>query len=274
MLLLAAKMMPLEQSDQGPTMQVQSGSSKHSALGVERSPAFFALRPDGMQTVKVSDANTPGIEEFVSFSLNLERPQRHPSVELAFTTPTGVRHVVSLHQRRCTDVATEARAHGRGPDYLSMPPGAAGILRIDGPTGRFVTAFSSGSDSPPHSRHMRLPLPDVLTKMTSALADPACHVEIDFGGFGRLHVAGTWTRTSVDRGSRELTPALRSRPLSFILQLRIASPTAVHTDDNTLVGALATMRPEPSLIPHYRSLVREVLACGFEIKRLGEGASP
>ncbi|WP_459251715.1 competence protein CoiA family protein [Metapseudomonas phytobenefica] len=274
MLLLAAKMMPLEQSDQGPTMQVQSGSSKHSAQGLERSPAFFALRPDGTQTVKVSDANTPGIEEFVSFTLNQERSPRHPSVELAFTTPTGVCHVVPLHQRRCTDVAAEARAHGRGPDYLSMPPGAVGILRIDGPTGRLVTAISSGSDSPPHSRHTRLPSADVLTKMTSALADPACHVEIEFGGFGRLRVAGTWTRTSVGRGSRELTPALRSRLLSFMLQLRIASPTAVHADDNTLVGALATVRPEASLIPHYRSLVKEVLACGFEIKRLGEGASP
>lgn len=273
MLLLSAKMMPLETSDQGPTMQVESGSSKHSALGVERSPAIFALRPDGAQTVKVSNANIPGIEEFVSFSLELKRPQSHPSVELAFTTPAGVCHVIPLHQRRCTDMAAEARAQGRGPDYLSMPPGATGILRIDGPAERFLTEFSSGSDSPPHNRHMRLPPPDVLTKMTFALADPAYHVEIEFGGFGRLRVAGTWKTTSIGRPGGKLTPALRSRLLSFMLQLRIAFPEVVITDDNTLVSALATVRPEASLVPNYRSLVKEVLACGFEVKRLGEGTS-
>ncbi len=272
-LLLAAKMMPLEQSDQGPTMQVQSGSSKYSVLGKERSPAFFALKTDGAQTVKVSDANNPGIEEFVSFTLNPVRSQWLPSVELAFTTPMGVHHVVPLHQRRCTDMVAEARTHGRGPDYLSMPPGATGVLRIDGPIGRFVTALSSGSDSSPHSRHMRLPPPDVLTKITSALADPACHVEIEFGGFGRLRVAGTWTCSSVGLRSKELTPALRSRLLSFMFQLQIASPTTVCSDDNSLVGVFAAVRPEASLIPHYRSLVKEILACGFEIKRLGEGAS-
>lgn len=273
MLLLAAKMMPLEQSDQGPTMQVQSGASKHAALGVERSPAFFALKPSGMQTVKVSDANTPGIEEFVSFSLDLERYQGLPSVEIAFTTPTGTCHIIPLHQRRCRDMAAMLRAHGRGPDYLSMPSGAIGTLRIDGPDGRFETAFSSGSDSPPHSRHMRLPPPDVMTKITSGLADPACYVEIDFGGFGRLRVAGTGEPTSVGCRSRVLPPALRSRLLSFMFQLQIAGPTSVYSNDNALVGALATVRLEASFIPHYRSLVKEILACGFEIKRLGEGAS-
>ncbi|HFH3733578.1 hypothetical protein [Pseudomonas aeruginosa] len=58
-----------------------------------------------------------------------------------------------------------------------------------------------------------------------------------------------------------------------MFQLQIASPTTVRSDDNSLVGVFAAARPEASLIPHYRSLVKEILACGFEIKRLGEGAS-
>lgn len=114
----------------------------------------------------------------------------------------------------------------------------------------------------------------MLTKLTSALADPACHVEIEFGGFGRLYLAGSSACATAGGAQRELGPALRSRLLSFMFQLRLAAPTTMHVDDVALVSALAVARPEPPLIPHYRSLVKEVLACGFELKRLREGASP
>lgn len=120
---------------------------------------------------------------------------------------------------------------------------------------------------------MRLPPPDVLVKLTSVLADPAYRVEIEFGGFGRLHLAGSLTCATTDCSRRKLLPELRSRLLSFMLQLRLAVPSTMYPDDLKLVEALAAVRPELPLIPHYRSLVKEVLACGFELKHFGKGTS-
>lgn len=274
MVLLSAKKVPVGQLDQGPTMQVQGASAKLTAVGVERSPALFALKPDGADFVKVADANNPDLKAFLSFFIRPERSQEHPSVELAFVTPEGVCRVVPLHQRRCAEIAAEARAQGLLLKYLSMPPGASGKLRVNGPSGRSVTALSSGCDASPHNRYMRLPPPDVLAKLTSVLADPICHVEIEFGGFGRLHLASSSKCVTTGGVRRKLPPALRSRLLSFMLQLRLAVPNAMHADDVALIGALAVTRPEPPLIPHYRSLVKEVLACGFELKHFGEGTPP
>jgi len=273
MVLLSAKV-PTGQGDQGPTMQAKSVSAKLSAVGLERSPAFFALKSGGVDFVNVTEVNDPGIQEIVSFSLSPERPRGCPAVELAFMTPEGFCRIVPLHQRRCTEIAAAARAQGVTLEYLSMPLGASGKLFVNGPSGRSVTVLTSGGDAPPNSRDMRLPPPDVLVKLTSALADPACHVEIEFGGFGRLHLAGSLACATTDCGRRQLFPALRSRLLSFMLQLRLAVPSTMYADDLKLVEVLAAVRPELQLIPHYRSLVKEVLACGFKLKHFGEGTSP
>lgn len=274
MVLLSAKMIPAGQGDQGPTMQAQSVSAKLSAVGLERSPAFFALKSGGVDFVNVTEVNNPSIQEIISFSLSPERPRGYPAVELAFMTPEGCCRIVPLHQRRCTEIAAAARAQGVTLEYLSMPLGASGKLFVNGPSGRSVTVLSSGGDAPPHSRDMRLPPPDVLVKLTSVLVDPACHVEIEFGGFGRLHLAGSLACATTDCARRQLFPALRSRLLSFMLQLRLAVPSTMYADDLKLVEALAAVRPELQLIPHYRSLVKEVLACGFKLKHFGEGTSP
>ena len=274
MVLLSAKMIPAGQGDQGPTMQAQSASAKLSVVGVERSPAFFYLKSGGVDFVKVTEVNNPDIHEVVSFSLNAERPRGHPVVELAFMVPGGFCRIVPLHQRRCIEVATEARAQGIKLEYLSMPIGASGKLFVNGPSGSSVTVLSSEGHASLHSRDMRLPPPDVLVKLASVLVDPAYDVEIEFGGFGHLHLAGSWTCATTDLGRGQLFPALRSRLLSFMLQLQLAVPSVMYADDLKLVEALAAVRPESRLIPHYRSLVKEVLACGFELKYFGEGVSP
>lgn len=272
--LLSAGAMPVGEQDQGPTIQVQSASGRLLAKGVERSLTLFAFKPGGVQRFKV-EAEVPGIiEEYFSFSLHQGLPQRYPEVELVFTTAEGGRQIVPLHRKRCAEVAAKARKQGMRLEYLSMPPGAKGMLRVDGPGGRSVTAlFSEGVDSP-HNRHMCLPPPSALAKLASVLADSTCSVEIDFRGLGRLYLAGVRTCVNPGEDRRNLPPVLRSRLLSFMLQLRLAVPAAVHGDDTALVEALATLRPEPSLVPHYRSLVKEVLACGFKLKRLEEGVSP
>lgn len=274
MVLLSAKMIPAGQGDQGPTMQAQSVSAKLLAIGLERSPAFFVLKPGGVDLANVTEVNNPEIQEIVSFSLNPERPRGHPAVELVFMTPEGFCRIVPLHQRRCMEMAAAARAQGVKLEYLSMPPGASGKLFVNGPSGRSVTVLSSGGDASPHRRDMRLLTPALLEKLTSVLVDPVYQVEIEFGGFGRLHLAGTLTCATTDRCKSQLFPALRSRLLSFMLQLRLAMPSIMYADDLKLVEALAAVRPELQQIPHYRSLVKEVLACGFKLKHFGKGTSP
>lgn len=273
-ILLSTKMIPAGPSDPAPIMQAQSASAKLSAVGLERSPAFFALRSCDVDFVNVTEVNNPSFQEVISFSISPERPREHPAVELAFMTPEGFCHMVSLHQRRCAEIAEAARAQGIKLKYLSMPLGASGKLFVNGPSESSVTVLSSGGDASPHGKGMRLPPPDVLVKLTSVLVDPAYHVEIEFGGFGRLHLAGSWTCATTDYGCRQLFPALRARLLSFMLQLRLAVPSSMYADDLKLVEAFARVRPELQLIPHYRSLVKEVLACGFKLKQFGEGISP
>jgi hypothetical protein len=273
--LLSAGMMPVENWHIGPNMEAQSASAFISDVGVERSPAFFALKPEATDFVRVSVVQHPEFNHFFSFPLRqeLSHSQRLPSIEMSFITPEGVRHIVPLHQPKCTEVVAEARRKGIRPEYLSMPPGARGSFLVDGPAGRSEEVISSGCNASPHNQQMRLPDPNILIKLISALVDPACYVEIEFGGFGRMYLAGTKTRATVRSGRGELSPALRSRLLSFMLQLRLSSPAAMQVDDFALVEALGTAQPESRLIPHYRSLVREVLASGFELKHLGEGVS-
>lgn len=272
--LLSTGAMPTGEQDQGPTIQVQSASGKILAKGVERSPALFALKPGGVQHFKV-EAEVPGIiEEFFSLSLHPRLPSRYPEVELVFTTAEGGRQIVPLHRQRCAEVAAKARKQGMRLEYLSMPPGVRGMLRVDGPGGYSVTSLFSEGRSSPHSRYMCLPSPDMLATLVSVLADPTCSVEIDFRGLGRLYLTGVRTCVNLGGDRRDLPPALRSRLLSFMLQLRLAEPAAMHGGDTALVEALAKLRPEPSLLPHYRSLVKEVLACGFKLNRLEEGVSP
>jgi hypothetical protein len=268
--LLSAEMIPIGQYDSGPTMQAKSASACLSAVGVEHSPAFFALKPDSADAISVVEANNSDIESIISCSLHPEHTQEQPAVELAFMTSQEVLRVFPLHRRNCAEVAAEARARGMGPEYLSMPAGARGNLYVNGPVGRNEIALCSGCDASPHSKHMRLLPPDVQAQLSSALADPAYDVEIDFGGFGRLCL----TSSHAEDIRRKLDSGLRNRLLSFMFQLRLGAPTAVYADDMALVEALAAIKPGQSLITHYRLLVREVLACGFKSKYFGQSVLP
>jgi len=257
------------QQELGPTIQAQSVSGRHVAVGVERSPSFFFIKTDHADHLKITEANGGGVEEFLSFSLRAERSHEYPAVELVFTNFKGVRRVVSLHQRECVKVATEARSQGIEPEYISMPLGAEGVLHINGPNENSVIPLSSGCEPAPHNCYMRLPLPDALSKLKSVLANSKYSVEIDFGGFGRLSLAGTRVRDSVGQG--ELSSLIRFRLLSFLFQLRANAPLTAYADDEALVGELDAARPEATLIPHYRSLVKDIHACGFKLKCLEKG---
>ncbi|HDX6426041.1 TPA: hypothetical protein RPP88_004827, partial [Escherichia coli] len=65
----------------------------------------------------------------------------------------------------------------------------------------------------------------------------------------------------------ELSPNLRSRILSFILQMGHTLHGFSLNNDFLLVEKLVDLQPEPHLLPHYRALVKEVKTNGFECNR-------
>lgn len=58
-----------------------------------------------------------------------------------------------------------------------------------------------------------------------------------------------------------------------MFQLQTGGSIAAVSNDDALVRAFASLRPYPQLIPNYRTLVKDILARGFELKQLGEGVS-
>ncbi|WP_212784993.1 hypothetical protein [Pseudomonas amygdali] len=271
--LLSTQMMPVGQQDRGPTMQVYGGGERLSATGIEKSPAFFVLATEKTQDFRIAKADYPDIDKFVSCTLSPRRNQKLPTVEFAFRDRELKRHVVPLHQKKCRTFVMAARAQTMTLEYLSMPPGCNGRLIADKSSQRSEILLFSGDTVSEHSQHQRLLPPEVQTLLIARLVDPTCHVDINFGGFGRLHVAGDLSSGPISEAFVTLGPSLRSRLLSFMVQLQAGGPIAAVSDDYALVRTFASLRPRPQLIPNYRTLVKDVLARGFELKKLGEGVS-
>lgn len=263
LVLMSAKMIPLGARDSGPTILAQNDSLSLSATGFNRTPAFFALTPGETSIARVAAVDVPQTEIFISIAPMANLPQTRPSVDLTFVVADGSRVVVPLHKKDCKKVAMAARLLEQGPDSLSMPLGTTGVLRIEGPSGRSKVKIFAGDEAPTHNPHMRLAPKVLLETISSAFADPACELELDFGGFGCLRLS-TMARDVGATGEQKLPFALRSRLLSFMLQIRPTGPIAESIKDAELVEALAAIAPESQFIPHYRALVKDVLACSSE----------
>ena len=166
-----------------------------------------------------------------------------------------------------------ARAQTMTLEYLSMPHGCNGRLIADKSSQRSEILLFSGDTVSEHSQHQRLLPPEVQTLLIAHLVDPTCYVDINFGGFGRLQIACDLSSRPISETFVTLGPSLRSRLLSFMVQLQPCGPIAAVSDDYALVRTFASLRPHPQLIPNYRTLVKDVLARGFELKQLGEGVS-
>ena len=271
--LLSTQMMPVGQQDRGPSMQVHGGGERLSASGIEKSPAFFVLATEKTPNFRVAKADYPDIEKYFSCTLSPRLNEKLPAVEFAFRDRELKRHVVALHQKKCKTFIMAVRAGAMTLEYLSIPPGCNGRLFADKSSQRSETVLSSDDTVSEHSPHQRLLPPEVQTLLVVHLIDPTCSVDINFGGFGRLRVAGDLSSKPISEAFVTLGPSLRSRLLSFMVQLQPVGPIAAVSDDYALVSAFASLRPHPTLIPNYRTLVKNVLARGFELKHLGGGVS-
>ncbi len=267
--VLSALGMSVAASSKGPAMQAQIGPTKRTVVGVETSPAFFALQAEGADFVRVADVSDSDSEAFLDFSLQVARPTSVPVVELAFRTTEGDRRIVALHAPGSARIAAEFRRAGRVPEYLSLPAGARGELRVDAADRSVRCAFRFGSEAAPHVPHMRLAEARTFALLVDAWGNPASRLDIDFQGFGRLRLE-RFEGFAQASAPCELTAALRTRLRCFLAQLH--APTRVVGNDMGLVRAFASAKPRPGLIPQHRSLVKALRARGFELERLQEGA--
>lgn len=268
--LLSAHMMPVGAGSTDPSMVAQGGATNLTATGVDRSPAFFVLKPKGVDVARVAETHNPDLETFVSFSLRPAPTGGQPAVELALRTAEGNCRLLPLHRRRCGEALREARGRGEAIVYLSMPPGARGTLRVEGLCGWNEAVLEAGPDPSPHNRHMRL-LPDAqMAAVAAAVSDMACSVEVDFGGFGTVRLDRERKPASA-MARPELPPRLRTRIRAYLLQLLAAPQSGGLRGDGELVAAFASVRPDAKLVPHHRSLAKELAASGFQIEWQGDG---
>lgn len=272
-LIVAAKGMPLGQNDAGPIMLLRGGQQRLFATGVERDTALFALVPDSLQQFCVAKAGADDIEKLLSTTFLVDTVADLPAVEMAFTNPAGIRLVVPFGRDRCKDYLKLARQNQMKLEYMALPPGAGGLLYAARASTGIQYELSTSDLGAPHCLDQRLLFPELQATLIDCLTDATCHVDLDLGGFGRLRLNGCEPRIS-DVVAPALGAEIRLRVRSFISQLQNCTPICVDADDAQLVRAIGTINPQPALIPHYRALIRDVIACGFEIKPTGKSVSP
>ena len=272
-IIFTARGMPVGQTANGPTMLLLSGQNRFSATGVDRDPALFALIPDSRKQFHVANTGTSEIEKYLSTTLNVDAAVDLAGVEVAFTDPAGVRLVVPFERARCTECIALTRLNQMRLEYLAIPPGASGSVYLERAATGLKYELAASDLSAPHSPHQRLFTPELQAIVIDGLTDPACHVDLDLGGFGRLRLRGSALCPS-DIAVPSLGAAIRLRLHSFMTQLQGSAPIHIDANDDQLVYAFGALQPQPSLIPHYRALIKDVIACGFEVKSSGNSASP
>lgn len=263
--LLSAHMMPMRLHDQGPTMQAFGGSDRLSATGVDRSPALFALTPERTEHFRVGKNEYQDLQRIFIRAPSLGRNQRIPTVEAIFRERDGACLVVPIYQKRCKTLLAAVRAQELSLGYLAMPPGIEGLLIAESPSERREVDLSSGLVPASHNQHQRLLPLEVQASVICYLTDPECHIDLDFGGFGRLRLYGEQSSSIAEKMLLTLGPSLRARVLSFMCQLQVSTPMLESADDHSLVRAFSVVRLQPELIPHHRTLATKILACGFEL---------
>lgn len=271
-IIVSAHMMPVGRQDVGPKMLAFGGGNRLTAVGTDRSPALFALTPGDIPIVRVSKTETPETGKFLSRTFQPRTALGFPGVEVAFKNTDGMRVVVPLLKHKCKAYVEAARSQEMTLEYLAMPPGTNGVFYAERASVPVSFQISASETLAPHSLHQRLLSPQVQADLLGYLVDEFSHVDLDFGGFGRLRLAGA-NEPLTSKMAPVLDHALRLRLSSFMLQLQIGTPFSCATDDYALVQAFLSIKSKPALIPNYRTLAREILACGFEIESIGKGFS-
>lgn len=260
--LIAAEMMPLGLKDHGPTMLAQTKFKKVSAVGIEPSPAFFVINSDVHESIEITNSHDLEINKIVSFSLHLERYTSPPQVEMVFSKSDNIHQIIPLHHRLCSDLSFEVRQGKANLEYISMPDGIHGTLRVDDGISIKIIDVASSNEKSPHNINMCLPPSDVLRSLVDAVTNVACNIELEFGGLGRLTLS-TPCKSTMLTGNRGMSQTLRNRLLSFMFQLDSSTSISVYADDAMLLKHFFSVKPKSHLISHYRILMHDILKCNL-----------
>jgi len=272
-IVLAANMMPVGPGDAGPNMLVFGGESRIAAMGLERSPALFVLAPGGQTHFRVAKSERSESEKLFSRTLTVRPVSDLPGLEMAFTTAEGVHLVVPFGTSKCKALVESVRQQLTTLEYLAMPPGISGQLHAESRSTPVTLRLASGNTAAPHCAHQRLLPPAIQTAVIDFLSDSSSPVDLEFGGFGRLRLAGTPLMPAVSKAHLVLDHLIRTRLRSFLFQLHVGSTAGRFANDSTLVRAFCASRPPQRLIPNYRALASELRASGFDIKHSAGGVS-
>ncbi len=272
--ILAAHRIPGGVLDGGPTLQAVNQHDRCSASAPDRSPALFTLIRERSDEFRVGKSGHPDVDKFYNRSTSLGRSFQHPTVDLVFTDERGERLVASLHCRQTQSYVMATRARTLQFDCLIMPRGAIGGLEVVSPCGRKEYRRLASSEASADGAAQACQLPSAINSLLKQhLTDPQYQVSVDFGGLGRLAISATQPLADPTPALLSLSWSLRLRLQSFLFQLHVGGATTLTGSDQVLVRAFSGSRPRPELLPHYRQLVADVRACGFDIRYSGDGVS-
>lgn len=270
--ILAAHRMPGGTHGSGPTLQAVNQRDRIAATAPDRSPALFTLIRDGSDAFRIGKSDHSDIDRFYSKSTSLGRSFQHPTVDLVFINECGERLITSLHRRQSQSYVMATRVRELHFDYLTMPRGATGRMEVVSPSGQKEYRRLMSSDmSTDHAPQACLLPPAMNSLLKQYLTDPQFQLYLDFGGLGRLAIGAS--QPLANASLLTLGRSLRLRLKSFLSQLHIGGRTVLTGNDQALVSALCASVPRPELLPHYRQLVADVSACGFDIRYSGDGVS-
>lgn len=274
--LVSMERMPVAPGASGPPAIAQTGSGLQ-AIGLERSPALFALLPHSAENVRVAHALDAELELFLSFTLRPQRPETYPTADFAFSTPEGNCRVIRLQGRRSREAMVFARSEGHLMEYVALPPSCVGRMAIRRQGVKEETIELRPGDEPcPHDGRKFLLSAKACSELAAALTDRLCHLDLEFRGMGRIRLAGERQGSLTTPPSPTLSPEVRARLLSFMFRLSRQAARAFRAgsrDDACLVEAFIRTEPEEELIAHYRALARDLSARGFDIVTRGDGVN-
>ncbi|MGD1440106.1 hypothetical protein ACP6H9_22080 [Vibrio harveyi] len=242
----------------------ESELSIPSLLGTEK---FFSLEPYHSKLIALffdDDSSTHRYLSIEKHKNNLEAPYQ-PTVDIVLTNEAQDVQVLSLHIAECESSISNLLKHGYRFSYISMPKGVEGQVKVypSENTGKLLVA---GNESDPHNRKALLLQADINDHISSLISERVVSFELDFGGFGNLYL--TSSRDSEDEckggGTVSLPPLLRGRLLFFLSQVSSA-PLSKSLTDEELIRVLESTKPKVGLVPHYRSIINDILRCGTNV---------
>lgn len=259
--LMFVNNVPMELEESPLDVWVKSGIQQSECSSLSGNEKLFSFEPQDSNLVSFTLDYDLGIYKVFSFLRETERTEvfEQTTVDLVFCNANKERKIISLHQGECNEKVRKLLYLGFWFEYLSIPRGVEGKLKLYKPDARVIN-LSAGNTKSPHTKSSFILESDLLDLIVNSFNNSECDFEIDFGGFGCIYVNGFFCKNESDNVDFILPGLLRQSLLSYLSQLSI-SKLVLSPNDQDLVCAFLGTKPSVALIPHYRALSSRILAC-------------